>query len=403
MRKKNIKDNTIQKVIDNKICCGCGACTVACPQDCVKIIFGKRFNYPSIDMNKCTNCGKCRKACPSYYLVSGVVPDRKGEGLKADYNYYLIHHNDENIRLDAASGGFISGMMIFLMESGITNGGIVARTGKINPIESISFIARTREEILDSRGSRYAPVSNCTPLRDVLKEKGKYVMIGKPCEIDALDRLIKIFPELDDKIALKISFICAGSAARESTRLFILRYLPDIDFNTVGKISYRGGGWPGFFRVFDKQGNIILKRDLLGDELDHLVPRDHYLRCHLCLDQWGQYGDISCSDPWCQEFIDNETKGRSCIVIRTRRGLDFVNDAIEKKIMTADKIAMQDCMQYQNDIVVNSEKRKSWMSAYSLFFLKKIKYPISAFKYKGKGFKTVFKAMCNSNYFEEES
>jgi len=366
------------------------------------MVFGDRFNYPVIDESMCNNCGKCQKACPSLYLTHDVKPDIQGVGLSRDYKYFLIHHSDTTLRHDAASGGFVTGIISYLIEKGLADGGIVAKGSPDNALESISFIARNKEELLSSRGSRYAPVSNCTPIKDILKLDGRYIFMGKPCEVDAVNRLIKVYPDLQEKIILKISFICAGTAARSSTKLFIKRYLPDIDLKSIGRITYRGGGWPGFFRVYDRNNSLILKRDLIGDELDNLVPRDHLLRCNLCMDQWGMAGDISVSDPWCKEFVETETEGRTAIVVRSEHALDYIKSAVTDKVMIADEIQMENIQLYQNDIVVNSAKRKSWMSAYALFFLAKIRYPFSAVRYKGKGFKSVLRAKSNKHYFQNE-
>ena len=53
-------------VYENKdSCCGCGACSNACPKGCIIMKADTEgFLYPQIDKSKCVNCGKCRKVCP---------------------------------------------------------------------------------------------------------------------------------------------------------------------------------------------------------------------------------------------------------------------------------------------------------------------------------------------------
>ena len=50
-------------VYENKdSCCGCGACSNACPKGCIIMKADTEgFLYPQIDKSKCVNCGKCRK------------------------------------------------------------------------------------------------------------------------------------------------------------------------------------------------------------------------------------------------------------------------------------------------------------------------------------------------------
>ena len=52
---------------DEKICCGCGACSSACPSGAIAMRTDERgVAYPSIDHEKCTDstCRNCAAVCP---------------------------------------------------------------------------------------------------------------------------------------------------------------------------------------------------------------------------------------------------------------------------------------------------------------------------------------------------
>lgn len=402
----NSKHRSIQMVVDNKICCGCGVCLVACPTQCISFVYGKRYNYPRIDFNSCTGCGRCLKVCPSAFLLKGTEPDYPYLEEQKDLNCYLAHSPDDNVRLDAASGGFITGLMLHLMKKGQADGAIVARCQGKDPWIAKSFIATTREELLSARASKYAPVSSCVTLREVLKRPGRYVFVGTPCMVEGLRKLQDLMPALKEQIVLAIGLVCAGMASRQSTLAYLQRY--NVDLNDAYKISYRGEGWPGYFRVFNTENQVILRKPLLGGSLDLVVPGDHYLRCWNCLDHWGRFSDIAVSDPWCDEMVDNETKGWSGIVIKTQSGQQAVNSSIDNGDMVAKTVSAKEMYGYNKHLIITStHPRHAWMALYQLIFFgrsKGLKYVYSSLiRKKGIGLLTTLRARFDKNYYENES
>lgn len=406
---KNCRRTTsvnVQAVVERKICCGCGACVVICPISCIEIVYGKRYNYPQIDKSKCTQCGLCLKVCPSTFLLRGTDPGHSRLTEKENFKSYLIHSPDDSIRLDSSSGGFITGLILHLMKKGQVDGGVVAKCQGKEPWIAKSFVATTREELLSARASKYAPVSNCTALKDVLEKPGRYVFVGTPCMVEGLRKLQDLKPVLKERIVLAVGMVCAGMASRQSTIAFLQRY--EVNLDEAYKISYRGGGWPGYFRVFNKENEVILKKPLLGGSLDLLVPGDHYLRCLNCLDHWANYADIIVSDPWCDEMVDNETKGWSGIMIKTQSGQEAVDSAIAEGDMFAKEVSAEEMYNYNKHLIITSEHTiHSWMALYQLLFFGRFRGLSSVFRNlinkKGVGLLTTIRARFDRHYYENES
>jgi len=395
--------NAIQTVVDRKICCGCGACTVICPTSCIDFVYGERFNFPRVDAETCTHCGKCLEVCPSAFLLKGTDPGFSDEPAKASYDCYLIHSKDDGIRLDASSGGFITGMILHLMGKGLADGGIVARCEGENPLVAESFIATDRESLLSARASKYAPVSSCTVLTEVLKRLGRYVFVGTPCMIEALTKLQERLPKLRERIVLRIGLVCAGMASRLSTKAYIEED-GGVSIADVRRICYRGNGWPGRFRVFGENDKLLMDRPLLGGSLIHVVPRDHYLRCWNCLDHWGRFADIAVSDPWTDEMVNMERKGRSAIMVRTERGKEFVRSAIDRGDMIADAITVQDMLGFNKHLVISDgHARHGWMAGYQLLFFGRPQYLLSVLRSLLRreriGLRTTLKARLSTRYY----
>ncbi len=403
MVNSSVKKKSVAAVVDKKICCGCGACTVICPKFCIDLIYGQRYNYPQINTGKCIQCGKCLKVCPSAFLLKGTNPGFSDEPTRESYDCWLIHSREDSVRLDASSGGFITGTLLHLMDKGLADGGIVARCQGNNPLVAESFIATDREALLSARASKYAPVSSCTVLAEVLKRTGRYVFVGTPCMVEALTKLQEHLPKLRDRIILKIALVCAGMASRLSTRAYI-EGEGKVNIADVRRICYRGNGWPGRFRVFGENDKILMDRPLLGGSLIHLVPRDHYLRCWNCLDHWGHFADIVVSDPWTEEMVKTEQKGRSAIMVRTEIGRKVVVSEISTGDMIADAITVKDMLGYNKHLIIGSKHpRHGWMSAYQVIFGGRLKYLpaliLNLIRTKKIGLKTTIKSRLSSRYY----
>jgi len=403
---KRIK--TIKTVVDKKMCVGCGACYVACPTSCVEMHYGIRFNYPLIDQERCTECGLCVESCPSVHLLTNTTIPNDIHGGMSDSNEHVeIHCTDEEIRFHSASGGFVTGLILYMMSKGLCDGALVSRSSSNNALVSDTLIGLDRETILGCRGSRYTPVSPCATLKEVLERPGRYVFIGTPCNIEGLRKLQGQYKELTERIVLSLGFVCIGMASRSSTRSFIERY--GGNEKEIKKIYYRGNGWPGSFTAYGANDEIVLRRPLLtyrnkeviGDELFYLVARDHPLRCHNCIDHWAQYADISVSDSWTPDNLETENSGNSSIIIRSGKGRQIVREAIESGFFKVTrKLSMNDIYSQQQNVVQNSERAAgSCIPLYQLFFLKRISNIFSIIRHKGSGLKVTLKSLLNTNYY----
>jgi len=397
------ESNSVDTIVKKKVCCGCGACSVICPASCIEFVYGERYNFPRIDAEQCLECGKCLEVCPSAFLLKGTYPGFRDEPAKESYDCYLIHSKDDGIRLDASSGGFITGMIIHLMDKGLADGGVVTMCEGQHPLVAESFIATDRESLLSARASKYAPVSSCTVLADVMKRPGRYVFVGTPCMIEALTKLQELSPKLQEQIILKIGLVCSGMASRLSTKTYIEED-GGVNLKDVHRICYRGNGWPGRFRVFGEGGRLLMDRPYLGGSLIHVVSRDHYLRCWNCLDHWGRFADIVVSDPWTDKMVRTERKGRSAIMVRTERGKDAVASVIDSGDMIADPIVVEEMLGYNKHLVIDFEHpRHGWMAWYQVLFFGRVRYLGQVIgnllRRKRVGLRTTLKARLNNKYY----
>lgn len=131
---------TVKTIVEKKICCGCGTCTVVCPNGAIRFKYGERFNFPIIDEEKCFVCKRCLDVCPSKYILFDKISEKSKLIDTSHRLSFLAYSKKEKIRLNGASGGFVTGLLIHLLENKMIDGCIVTRCEGSNPFIAESFI-----------------------------------------------------------------------------------------------------------------------------------------------------------------------------------------------------------------------------------------------------------------------
>lgn len=309
-------------------------------------------NYiPVIDESKCTSCRLCVRACPGhgfdyykeYEEVHGEVSDNIALGKSIEG--FAGYTSDAEILEASQSGGFVSTILIYCLEKDIIDGAAVTRWCESSPFVPETYIARKREDIIKAVGSKYNPVPAAQIVGDLLNQEGKFAFVGTSCQIQAMRKVEKIYPELTDKIALYIGLHCLGVF----TFHFHERVLSQLrlDREKVATFRHRDKswkGWPCDMRIKDKDGSIFD----IDAKNSRLWPRPFYTnwRCQLCFDKANEFSDISCGDcrmpEMIQKYKDDGYKverGLSELVIRTDRGKDIFSDLLTDQrfnVMPAD-------------------------------------------------------------------
>ncbi|WP_240951893.1 Coenzyme F420 hydrogenase/dehydrogenase, beta subunit C-terminal domain [Rhodococcus sp. BL-253-APC-6A1W] len=246
--------------------------------------------------------------------------------------------SDEQFRFRGSSGGALSALTGWLLETGQIYS-VTGASGKTeNPRRTVAVDLTTRDEVLRAAGSRYAPVANVAQYRPVDQPVG---FIGKPCEAAALRALSRIRNE--ENPPLIISFFCAGVPSQTATDRLV-------DRMGVGKSSplvdlrYRGFGWPGDFYVADEDGNE--GRMSYDESWGRVLGPTTQWRCKICPDGIGESADVVAGDYWSADAagypIFEDRKGTSVLIARTTRGQEVVEAAVSAGILCVREIDLDD-------------------------------------------------------------
>jgi coenzyme F420 hydrogenase subunit beta len=232
--------------------------------------------------------------------------------------------SDPEIRYKGSSAGMASALALFCVESLEMRGIVHIRAEEETPYMNRTAFSRTRDELIASTGSRYAPASPCDGLDAIEAAGGPAVFLGKPCDIEALRKAQAIRPALDRNVGVAIGIFCAGTPSTMGT-LDLLRE-HGIRPGDVEELRYRGRGWPGHFAVRMKGDREWRNLATYAEAWSFLQAYRPY-RCYLCPDGTSEFADVSCGDPWYREVEPGEP-GTSLVVVRTQRGRELVQRAI---------------------------------------------------------------------------
>ncbi len=318
---------------DKTLCTRCGTCVGVCPTQAISL---DESLYPTIDESLCTECKLCKETCPggtlSFQDLTEITfghrnDDQSFDGIVRDT--HVAYASDSHIRGEGAGGGIVTALLADLLERGVVDGCIVTRMKPDTPWKAEPYVARTRDELLASQGSRYMiiPVNKLFQLLASLD--GKYALAALPCQIHGYRLIEKHAPALAEKIHIVIGLFCGGSLEPEVVT--DLLKTKGISPDKIKMFQFRGGDWPGGMRAIMKDDEIrpLHYSNYKDGAYNYLVSLYMPPRCQTCLDGSNLFSDLSVSDAWTKDEQGNyKFKGHSRILVRTEKGARVVSDAI---------------------------------------------------------------------------
>lgn len=184
-----------------EFCTGCGLCAM---QGKKLSLNENGFYKPDLTVE---DADFCQKFCP---VFSGKHIDTSGPWGKVVASY-LGWSSEEKIRFQASSGGTLTMLALYLLESEKVDGIIQTCADDRIPYRAKTVCSTTRQEILNCAGSRYAQSSPLAKIAELTEAGKRYAFIGKPCDVYALRRFTESELEYKLRFPYMLSFLCAGA------------------------------------------------------------------------------------------------------------------------------------------------------------------------------------------------
>jgi len=333
---------TIQQVVEDGMCTGCGVCAGICPTEAIGFMWDKYGDYVAyVDEKRCRDCGLCVQVCPGKEINFNQFAQfqdnfaQDGYSLKQGVGFCkgikLVRTTDKQALERGTSGGGVRIVAEYLVQNKLVEGAIMIT----NNHETTSFPFYAKPAILyDAESikynkvhSRYCPAPLGKVLRKVDKNK-KYVFIGLPCHVHALRKLQVTDKQWKGVVPYVLGLLCAGTPTMKGNKY--LFKVNGVDITKIRRVDYRDGEFPGAVYGFMEDGKKVkvksagyyapgtsLSKSIIGEVF--MSSFFYRRRCLSCLDFFCSFSDLAFGDPWLERYR-KEKEGASLVFIRSNVG-----------------------------------------------------------------------------------
>lgn len=255
------------------------------------------------------------------------------------YKIFIAHANNEKIRQTGASGGMLSAMLIYLLQSGQIEGAVVTGMSKEKPWLTQSFMATTEDEILQAAQSKYIITSVNEILPEIAAFDGRLAYVGLPGQVQSIRKL----QEISDPSVRNIRYVFGpfyGNTLHFSSVRSFLRSYRIKDYQNIQQLDFRYGEWPGNMRVEMKDGRTV---ELPKFHANYLIPFHIMKNSLLCTDLANEFADVSGGDAWAPVY-EERGKGFSMVLGRSREGMRILSEMESKGLITLQPITVDEAI-----------------------------------------------------------
>jgi len=324
-------------IVGQGLCMGCGLCQSIAGADRVRLeMHGEVGERPVVlaPLDEAT-LAAINVACPGIHC-EGVSDGSRPQEVPIDLLWGPTvwmgtgHATDEQVRFHASSGGALSALGRFLLDSGEVAFILHVAGSPAAPLRSAATLSFTVAEVMDASGSRYGPAAPLIDFKAVLDRGQPFAFIGKPCDISAIRNYATLDPRVDELLRYTLNFFCGGVSEFGKTMDYVRKV--GLTESEVAHLRYRGDGCPGPMVMKSHDG-----REFKFDYNEMWEDENRWqlqFRCKICPDSIGECADVTVADVWPGGKPDTEGLGFNGFIARTARGSRLLEAAVRAKAIT---------------------------------------------------------------------
>lgn len=218
---------------------------------------------------------------------------------------------------------------------------------------AVDTIAKTREESLSFRGSKYIQSYTYEALKQIIDNhlNDNVAIFGTPCHIFAIDKYLKKRNKRENFILIDI--YCHGCPSMNVWKKYLEYVNGKTDENLYDYVSFRSKahGWGSYYIVqMKKDGKTLFTSPKINDKFYTLFFSDVLLNesCYDCkLRSTMDSADIRIGDFWGKAYLKN-TRGVSLVTVNpvSEKGKALFEKVKDK--ITFMQHPVSDCISYQS-------------------------------------------------------
>jgi coenzyme F420 hydrogenase subunit beta len=188
------------EVVTSGLCTGCAGCVIACPHDVLDyddlngvykpVQTENDYGGPGDCSHGDKACTSCTRACPRFRAWEPEIDQfmfgrtRDADEVSGVFkDICLARASDPILHEVGQDGGLVSAILVYALEHDVIDAALVSYLeGDGSTWKAVPGIARTRDEVIASAGSRYTYSANTLAYMDLEKEDERIALVGMSCQ-----------------------------------------------------------------------------------------------------------------------------------------------------------------------------------------------------------------------------
>jgi coenzyme F420 hydrogenase subunit beta len=312
---------SLKDIVDNGFCLSCGLCKELAPEGTIEMQWAPNGHLRPRTSRPLTpeEEDAIVQICPGINQTGPFdQPLVQPSNVWGDLRRVVMGWaTDPDTRFQASTGGVMTSINRYLLESGRVSFVLQVRAGGPKSTDSEPVLIRDPKDLIVGSQSRYASSAPLSAVRAALELNEPFSVSLKPCDIAGVRNLQRVDERARRLIVYTQTMICGTVPSLDTTMDFLRREGVNPDEEYPVALRWRGDGCPGPTLAVIPDGREVT--GLYNDMWDN-NPWTTQFRCKVCPDAIGLQADITTGDAWPNAMANGESAGTNVIIARTAIG-----------------------------------------------------------------------------------